>query len=300
MYLNFKNMRRSDFWKENISDSLLNAERTFGSMLNTFKSATGASVSEGLDELYYSNSWYGENAIVLKGIFKRALLDTLVANDSNYTVTSNRNGTDIFINRENGLYFFFKDNFTICASNYLKQIDQMIGITDTSRAGLLLNQKLMDAIGSVVYKEDVWMVTNEKMFIRGAFQNLLESTSGTRMSFNDSLENDSTEADEKLSVSSLYKRMNSLSFSAKMNGNMTLLVQGKCTDAESAKYLKELVSGLLTVAKMSGGDKNESPARKLLEKMELERFADEVIVKAAVDKSDLSEFRKSPLLSNPE
>ncbi len=68
MYLNFKSMRRTEFWKKNISDSLLNAEKTFGSLLHTFKLATGASISDGLDELYYSNSWFGENAIVMKGI----------------------------------------------------------------------------------------------------------------------------------------------------------------------------------------------------------------------------------------
>ena len=44
MYMNFKNMRRTDFWKGNVSDSLLNAEKTFGSLLNTFKTASGGSI----------------------------------------------------------------------------------------------------------------------------------------------------------------------------------------------------------------------------------------------------------------
>lgn len=108
MYLNFKSMRRTEFWKKNISDSILNAEKTFGSLLNTFKVSTGASISEGLDELYYSNSWFGENAIVLKGIFNRTTLDTLLARDSVFSITKSRDGTNIYVNNENGLYFSSK------------------------------------------------------------------------------------------------------------------------------------------------------------------------------------------------
>ena len=78
MYMNFKNMRRTDFWKGNVSDSLLNAEKTFGSLLNTFKTATGASISDGLDELYYSNSWFGENAIVIKGVLDQNKLSAFL------------------------------------------------------------------------------------------------------------------------------------------------------------------------------------------------------------------------------
>jgi len=248
MYLNFKSMRRTEFWKKNISDSILNAEKTFGSLLNTFKVSTGASISEGLDELYYSNSWFGENAIVLKGIFNRTTLDTLLARDSVFSITKSREGTNIYVNNENGLYFFFKDNFTICASNYLKQIDEMIETSDTSKAGLLSNPKMLETIQSVVNKENLWMVTNEKMFIRGLFMNLLETTSGKQVEENDSAAVDTTVTDDNLTVRNLYKAVNSLSFSAKMGKDLSLLVQGECISERTSKYLSEILSGLITVA----------------------------------------------------
>jgi hypothetical protein len=75
MYFNFGNMRNTQFWKDNISDSVLSAENTLGSILGTFREATGVSISQGLDEMFYTNSWLGENAIVLKGhyLFKKRI-----------------------------------------------------------------------------------------------------------------------------------------------------------------------------------------------------------------------------------
>lgn len=299
MYLNFKSMRRTEFWQKNISDSLLNAEKTFGSLLNTFKESTGASISDGLDELYYSNSWFGENAIVLKGIFNKTTLDTLLARDSVFSITKSREGIDIYINNENGLYFFFKDNFTICASNYLKQIDEMIITADTSKTGLLLNQKLLETIHSVVNKENLWMVTNEKMFIRGMFMNLLETTSGKHVEENDSAAIDTTVADDNLTVKNLYKAVNSLSFSAKMGADLSLLVQGDCISERASKYLFEILSGLITVAKLSEKDKQDPAISQMLKNIELNRYGESVYVSVTIDEKSLASFRSKSLLRNP-
>ena len=299
MYLNFKSMRRTEFWKKNISDSLLNAEKTFGSLLNTFKVSTGASISEGLDELYYSNSWFGENAIVLKGIFNKTTLDTLLARDSVFSITKSREGTNIYVNSENGLYFFFKDNFTICASNYLKQIDQMIETSDTSRAGLLVNQKMVETIQSVVNKENLWMATTEKMFIRGMFMNLLETTSGKRVEENDSAAVDTTATDENLNVKNLYKAVNSLSFSAKMGTDLSLLVQGECISERTSKYLAEILSGLITVAKLSEKDKQDPETFQMLQNIELNRYDESVYVSVTIDEKNLAAFRSKNLMRTP-
>ena len=299
MYLNFKSMRRTEFWKKNISDSILNAEKTFGSLLNTFKVSTGASISEGLDELYYSNSWFGENAIVLKGIFNRTTLDTLLARDSVFSITKSRDGTNIYVNNENGLYFFFKDNFTICASNYLKQIDEMIETSDTSKAGLLSNPKMLETIQSVVNKENLWMVTNEKMFIRGLFMNLLETTSGKQVEENDSAAVDTTVTDDNLTVRNLYKAVNSLSFSAKMGTDLSLLVQGECFSERTSKYLSEILSGLITVAKLSEKDKQDPETSQMLKNIELDRYDETVYVSVTIDEKNLAAFRSKNLMRTP-
>jgi len=306
MYLNFKTMRRTEFWKKNISDTLLNAEKTFGSLLNTFKLATGASVSDGLDELYYSNSWFGENAIVLKGIFDRNKLDDFLKNDTVFSITKNADGTNIYIKNDNGLYFFFKNDFTICASNYLKQIDIMMVTRDTSVAGLLLNKNVYDAIQNIIYKGDLWMVSTEKVFIRGIFQNFVNTTSDAGLPGNDSLSssseeiNDSTLSDEKLTINNLYQRLNAILFSAKMSNDLKFLVQGECINDEAAKYLRSILNGLITVAKLSSAGKEKSSTVKLFDKLKLERYDNSVFIELIVDESNLQELKKTNLMSEPE
>src|SRR5690349_3092135 len=68
MYFNFKKMRDTKFWETFISDSLFNSERNFGSFLNVLKEATGVSINNGIDELYFSNSWIGDNALVINSL----------------------------------------------------------------------------------------------------------------------------------------------------------------------------------------------------------------------------------------
>lgn len=300
MYLNFRSMKKTPFWQKHISDSLLNSERVFGSILNTFRESVGATVTDGLDELYYSNSWFGENAIILKGLFKRNLLDSLLNNDSVYSVAKVTGGVSIYLNGDNGLYFFFKDNFTVCASNYLRQIDQMVQVTDTSRTGLLANEKLMNAIQSITYKENLWLVTNERMFIRGIFANMLETTSGRRYETTDSVEADSTDAAADLNVVNLYKFINSLSFSAKLDNELKILVQGECVNDRSAKYLTEVISGLMTIAKLSNKSKDNRQGTEVINSLDLNRYGESVFLSAEIDDTNIESFRRTQLLSNPE
>jgi hypothetical protein len=305
MYLNFKSMRRTEFWEKNISDTLLNAEKTFGSLLNTFKLATGASVSDGVDELYYSNSWFGENAIVLKGIFDKNKLNDYLKTDSVFSITKYSGGATIYIKNDNRLYFFFKDDFTICASNYLKQIDAMLATQDTSVSGLLLNQKIFDAIQNIIYKEDLWMVSTERIFIKGIFQNFVETTSGSKLPGSDSpdssrsAQDDSIEVNEKLSIENLYKTLNSISFSAKMNDKIKFLVQGECVNEESAKYLRSIVNGVVTVAKLSSAGKDGAPLVKVFDKLKLARYDNSVFIELTVDENNLQELRKTNLMNEP-
>lgn len=301
MYLNFKNMRHTNFWRNNISDSLLNAEKTFGSLLNTFKEATGASISDGIDELYYSNSWFGENAIVLKGIFNRENLDNYIETDSLFSVTNSTDGTKIYIKNDNGLYFYFRDDFTICASNYSKQIDIMMSVKDTVKSGLLLNENILSSIDDIIFKENLWMVSTEKVFIRGIFQNFLESTSNRSLVTEDSTElnTDSTDADVKPNIENLYKKLNSVSFSAKMGDDLKFIIQGECINVESSKYLKSLISGLITMGKLkSAGQKNKN-AESLLNKIKLDRYDTSVFVEISLDEKTLDNLKDMKLMNEP-
>ncbi|MEO6695561.1 MAG: hypothetical protein ABIY50_09170 [Ignavibacteria bacterium] len=312
MYLNFKNMRRTEFWKKNVSDSLFNAEKTFGSLLNTFKMATGASISDGLDELYYSNSWFGENAIVMKGVFDRNKLTEYLTTDSLFSIAKYAGEIPVYIKNDIGLYFFFKDDFTLCASNYLKQLDVMSNTRDTSQTGVLANARIYDAVSKIIFKEDLWMVSTEKIFIRGIFQNFVETTSGIKIENYDSLGNndtlnkiepgvlnDSTADKEKLSMVNLYKKFNAISFSAKMSNELKFLVQCECVNEEAAKYFRSILNGVITVSKISSA-RNKAGSGKIFEKLKLDRYDNSVFIELNIDESNLQELKKTNLMSEPE
>lgn len=301
MYLNFKTMSRTNFWKNNISDSLLNEEKTFGSVLNTFKIATGASVSDGLDEMYYSNSWFGENSIVLKGLFSKKKLDEYLLTDSIFSITKTSSGKDIYIKNDNGLYFFFRDDFTICASNYLKQIDIMMQVTDTVSSGLMKNAMLLRSIENIIYKQNLWMVSTEKAFIKGIYQNFLGSTAGRKLEEDTSaVITDSLKAkDEKANLDNLYTKYNSISFSADMKDDIEIIIQNNFIDDPSAKFFKSILNGFLTVSKLSSGGDNKPPASKLLDKIKLNRYDNEVIIDIKLENRDLEMLKNTDLMSEP-
>jgi hypothetical protein len=307
MYLNFKNMRRTVFWQKNVSDSILNSEKTFGSLLNTFKLATGASISDGLDELYYSNSWFGENAIVIKGVIDRSKLIKYITEDSLFSVAREIDGKTIYMKNDNGLYFYFRDNNTICASNYLKQIDLMINVKDTSETGLLQNEKVLNSIKNIVYKDDMWMVSTERFFIRGIFQNFLLSTSGIKTESNDSsdspesgLINDSAASKDKPTVENIYKRFSAISFSSKMSENLNLLIQCECINEESSKFLRSILNGLISVAKLNSAGNKKQNSLKFLDDLKINRYDNSVFIDLIVDDNNISELRKTNLINEPE
>lgn len=307
MYMNFKNMRRTDFWKGNVSDSLLNAEKTFGSLLNTFKTATGASISDGLDELYYSNSWFGENAIVIKGVLDQNKLSAFLEKDTIFTVSKNAEGINVYQMNENGLYFYFRDNNTICASNYLKQLDVMLATKDTSRSGILQNEKVFNSIQNIIYKDDIWMISSEKIFIKGIFQNFLQSTTGAKIEESDSAEisdsasvSDSLALKENLTIENLYRMFSSISFSAKMSNQLDMLIQCECVNEESSKYLRSILNGVISVAKISSAGSKKNNSMKILDDLRLNRYDNSVFIELNVNEKNIKELRNANLLNAPE
>jgi hypothetical protein len=313
MYLNFNNMRTTQFWKDNISDSVLNAENTLGSLLNTFNEATGVTISRGLDEMFYSNSWMGENAIVLKGVFDRNKLDLFLKKDSSFSRKEYpAEGITVYIKKDNNLQFFFKDNFTLCASNFTKQIENMISIKDTSNTGLLLNKDILAAIDKINYKNSLWLVTTEKTFIRGIFLNFIESKSpkfdSTKTLPTDSIKlntgtgKDSLSKTDKLIANELYRQINSVSISAKMKNDLDFVVQFECVDEASAGFLNNLITGMITLSRLSSSgekDKKPSSSEKILESLRVKNFESSVHINVNITKDNINDFRKNTFLTKP-
>ncbi|MFI5144185.1 MAG: hypothetical protein ACHQJ4_01195 [Ignavibacteria bacterium] len=298
MYLNFKKMRETDFWKKFISDSIFASERNFGSFLNTLKTATGASISNGIDELYFSNSWIGDNAMVIKGTFDKNKINDYVKTDTNYTVIPYPNNIGVYNNQALHFYFYFRDDFTICASNYLNQIENTLKVTDTSSSGLLTNKNALDAIESIKYKENLWMMSNQKTFIRGIFENLSRMNKKGNNEIPGGEPGDSSSVTDTtkggFDLASLYNKINAVSFSVKMSDAISLAMQNNCEDEQSATELKTRVEAMVALAKLSAQfSKTKSLAIiKLLDKIDINEYGKILFLETKIEPQQIEEIRK--------
>ena len=278
MYFNFKKMRETEFWKKFMSDSIFNSERNFGSFLNTLKTATGASISNNIDELYFSNSWIGDNAMVIKGTFDKNKISEYIKSDSNYSKIPYPDNITVYNNTAIHFYFYFKDDFTLCSSNYIGQLEKTMNVKDTSVAGLLTNDTLVKYIESIENKDHLWLISNQKLFIRGIFENFGQMNKGgfnrQRGSDNyDSLNAQDTTETSEFSLSSLYRKIDAVSFSLKMTDGIEIVMQNNCSDEKAASELKNKAEAIVTLSKLAAQlSKKKSPAiLKLLDKIAIPR-----------------------------
>lgn len=303
MYVNFKYLRTTEFWKQNLSDSIFSSENTFGSILNVFKSATGATISDGLDEIFFANSWTGENAIVMKGSFDRNKISAFLNNDTLFRKTDDNKGFTFYTHIPSNTMFFMKDNYTLCASNYAEQLSKMKSITDTSNTGLINNQELMTAINAIMYKEGLWLVSTEKTFIRGIFANFIDMKSGKSFdktnSNVDSLMNsspDSLNKSDDLITNKLYEKVSSISLNGKMKNELDLVLQFECMDSDAAAYVDKLFNGIIGIAKISSAgkkDKKNDAFGKVLNDISVRRYDNTVLISAKIKSDNIKDFRNS-------
>jgi len=299
MYFNFKKMRDTKFWDQFLSDSVFSAEHNFGGFLHLINQAAGVSISNGIDEMYFSNSWIGDNAIVVKGTFDRKRVNDYVSADTLYTKIEYPGGITVYKQLDANLNFYFKDDFTLCASNYLKLIENTFTVTDTSNTGLLTNNNLMKEIELIKYKENLWMISNQKLFIRGIFENFSDMNkkkqpvmpggeSGDSLSLSDT-----TQSDDMAELFSIYKKINSVAFSVKMTDDIEIVMQNECEDNNSATELKNRMEAVIALAKLSTtlSGKKPPPAIKLLDKVETNVFDKTVVLEAKLNEKDIREIR---------
>ena len=303
MYFNFKKMRDTKFWEQFLSDSVFSAERNFGGFLNLINQAAGVSISNGIDEMYFSNSWIGDNAMVVKGTFDRKRVNDYVTADTLYTKIDYPNGITVYKQVDANLNFYFKDDFTLCASNYLKQIENTFTVTDTSTAGLLTNFNLLKEIEQIKHKENLWMISNQKLFIRGIFENFSDMNKKKSSVLpggepSDSLSlSDTTQNENMNELFSIYKKINSVAFSLKMTDDIEIIMQNHCEDNTSATELKNRMEAVIALAKLSTTLSGKKPpaAIKLLDKVETEVYDNTVILEAKLNENDIKELRQQKI-----
>ncbi|MCX7878897.1 MAG: hypothetical protein N2510_09720 [Ignavibacteria bacterium] len=296
IYINFKKMRETDFWKTFISDSLFDAERNFGSFFYNLKQVTGAGINDGIDEVYFSNSWIGDNAMVIKGVFDRKKVYEYVSSDSMYKKIDYPNGFIVFRQTETNFTFYFRDDFTVYASNYLKLIENSFGLTDTSYSGVLTNKELMKEIEKIKYKEHLWMITNQKLFIRGIFENFSEGGKGFSSAQDTLLTDEDTSSVSSGNLYDVYKSIKSVSFSMKMKDDLEIVMQNECEDENSAKEFKNRAEAIMALAKLSSSfTRKPSPVIRLLDKVRSDQYDRTVLFRIKLDEKDIAQIRANKI-----
>lgn len=306
MYLNFKEMRKTNFWKTVINDSIIKAESEFGGILNIFRESTGASVSEGLDEFILANSWDEKNTIILRGVFSKDKLDAFVKSDSSYAVMLSQNGSTIYVNKEKNLYFYLKENSIICASNYLSRLEETLIVTDTSKTTLNDNPSMIKIIENTLYKNSIWMVTNQRTFIRGLLMNFSigdKTQSADSIHLTDSLDTipaDTTAQVNKNYFENIYQSINSFSLSTKMDDNLQAAIQFEFAEEMKAEEFTKVLNGMIALARISAGaEQKDNPMQKVLDNIEVITSYNYSFIKAKITMDNINEFRGLNLMGKP-
>jgi hypothetical protein len=196
--------------------------------------------------------------------------------------------------------FYFKDDFTVCASNYVKQIENTFTITDTSHTGILSNQAMLKEIENIKHKENLWMISTQKLFIRGIFENFsdMEKSKNRQGGENDSLMvPDTTGTEGGSQLYSIYKKINSVSFSVKMTDALEIVMQNECEDVQAANELKNRFEAVIALAKLSSSfsQKKPVPVIKILDKVEINVFDKTTLLDAKLSEKDVTDIRLNKL-----
>jgi hypothetical protein len=302
MYFNFKKMRETGFWQKYISDSLFNSERNFGNFLYTLKNAAGVSITDGIDELYFSNSWIGDNAMVVKGTFDRNSINQYTSSDTDFAKISYPENITVYNQKPAHFYFYFKDDFTVCASNYLQQIENTFNIKDTSQEGLLKNADAMRIIEHIEFKDNLWMMSGQRLFIRGIFENFSQlGKSGKselpESSGSDSLETTDSTGEKKYDLLGLYDKIGAVSFSLKMTDALELVMQNECVDNNSAIELKNKIDAVIALSKLSTQftKKKNTVILEVLDKINLSVHDKTLLIEAKLEDEQITAIRNQKI-----
>jgi len=167
----------------------------------------------------------------------------------------------------------------------------MIPTKDTSATGLVTNDSLMRVINEIIYKNNIMMVSSEPTFIRGIFMNFLGSPPDAEMN------SDSAMSGIMDDINTLYKSINSISFSAKMDKNLKFLIQGECFDNKEANRLKNYMKAILTITKfkpgVASGKTEENEVSDLVKNISVKQYDNSVYIEISITSENINLFRKS-------
>ena len=184
----------------------------------------------------------------------------------------------------------------------------MIAVTDTAvNSGLMKNKEIMNAIDATVYKENIWMISTEKSFIRGIMSNFMQTKSPEIPGKFDIADSSKTKVDsisgaEDKILNDMYKNVNAFMLSAKMKDDLKFIVQFECVDSKSADTFGKLMNGMIALVKLSSNTKKEkksTAAENILDNINIESYDNSLQISIEINQKNISDFRNNTLLKKP-
>jgi hypothetical protein len=161
----------------------------------------------------------------------------------------------------------------------------------------------MSVIEGIKYKENLWMMSDQKLFIRGIFENLSQMNKPENEKAPGSLPMDSlfaadTSKNNESVITNLYQKIKAVSFSLKMTDKLDLVMQNECEDVNSAKDLKNRVDGIVALAKLSAqlSLKKQSSILKVLDKLNSSVDEKTLFLEMNLDEQQITDIRKQKVL----
>jgi hypothetical protein len=156
-------------------------------------------------------------------------------------------------------------------------------------------------IEHIKYKENIWMISTQKLFIRGIFENFADINKGKQNKMpgaeKDSLIADSSMSESGSELYDIYKKINALSFSLKMSDELEIVMQNECEDENSAGELKKRMEAVIALAKLSSAFSKKKPSEiiKLLDKVDINIFNNTVLLDIKLNNREIGEIRNQKL-----
>ena len=240
--------------------------------------------------------------MVIKGTFDKNKINDYIKSDTNYSKQTYADNITVYTNSLMHFYFYFKDDFTVCSSNYLDQLEKTFNVKDTTKAGLLTNENALKVIENIKYKDNLWMMSNQKLFIRGIFENFENMSAGKEGVEQNKIHADSSKIPDStkksgFDISSFYQKVTAVAFSVKMSDGLELIMQNICEDENSAAELKNRTEAIIALAKLSAqlSKKKSEAIIKLLDKIDIRNYDNDLVLGTKIDPRQVEDIRKQKI-----
>lgn len=264
LYSNFKELRKTDFWENLLSESFKNDQQN--NWLQEFEKETGYGFNKGVSEVFTSTTWGGINTFIISFDNHSGKLRDYFRNKKNFRTILIK-GTEIFQPVENpSSFFYFKNDTLLIIINDVEYLNDLLA---EKHKPLSSNSNFIGIVNNIRYKNHYWMATD-----KGSYAAILLEQIGGKNNIPQ--------------VRDLVKNINEITLSAHFGSGVDIESNWGCSDTKSAYLLSTALRSALALELFSDIDIALS---KVLENTRIRRDERVVKISLALDEKAITKLR---------